>query len=165
MKNSSVKKVARSQDFTIPVSGTFVRTGRIAESRIPGQIFVSVNGSDPCAATNFTMIDDAILLKPESTGLEVVILFEDNDISNPLIVGARKSLLQEIINEAVRSIPLNLVYNGKHIEMEAMSDLVIRSGKSRITITNAGLVRIEGTSIEIVASGPSNIKGNPIALN
>jgi hypothetical protein len=165
MKPRGKETVPLFREFTLPETAPVTRRGRIVESVVPGRICVTVDGSAPLAAENFTMAEDAVLLKPENQGMEVLLLFENGDPSLPMIAGIRKSLLQEIVREASRELPLNLEYSGRHIQMDASGDLVIRSGKSMITLTSTGHVRIEGTEIEVVATGPSRVKGSSVFLN
>ena len=152
-----------------PLDTSQPQRGYLTKGETPGQIYVTVNGSKPLAASNLSMIDDPDLLKPENQGLEVALLFENGDLTKPMIISARghliQKILQETMKEELKKIPLNVLFNGHHIELDARKDLVLRSGQGKITITNKGVIRIEGVDIEIVSHGENRIKGSRIELN
>lgn len=143
--------------------------GVLEAPSVPGRIYVSYGGSPPIPAENYSMLEDTELLKPENRGLEVLLLFEEGDPSKPVIVSARGSLFQKILKKTVskelKAIPQMVHINGHRIELEAAADLILRCGKSLISITNKGVIRFEGTDIEMMSHGENRIKGSTIELN
>ena len=97
----------------------------------------------------------------------VMLAFEENDSSRPLIV----DVICETIQNA--SIPVTVNRNevddvridGQTITFDAKKEIVLRCGKSSITLTRAGKVLIRGAYLLNRSSGVNRIKGGSVQIN
>jgi hypothetical protein len=130
--------------------------GLLEEGATPLVIFPG--RADAAAVRGRTTVD----LHGADIGQEVVLLFEGNDRSRPIVMGV------------VRGTGSPLDAPAGHVEVDAdrrrmvvvaAERLVLRCGKASITLTKAGKVLIEGAYISSRATGVNRVKGGSVQLN
>jgi len=96
-------------------------------------------------------------------GRSIVLMFEDGDPQSPIIFGC---LVQE---EACpfSELPgqVEIEADGERLVVSARAQLVLRCGKSSITLTKAGKVLIKGEYVETCSTGTNRIKGGSVQIN
>jgi hypothetical protein len=110
----------------------------------------------------------ATLLGPEDLGKEVVLLFDDGDVDQPIIMGVIRPSVEGGQPSAGPQPPLEGVrveVDGKTLTFSAASQVVLRCGAASITLTEAGKVIIDGAYVLSRSSGVNKIKGGSIQLN
>jgi hypothetical protein len=100
-------------------------------------------------------------LTKEHIGAAVVIALEHSDPRKPIILG----VLQTEVAPAEPPVPLEVSVNGKQIMLSAQEEIVLRCGKSSITLTRAGKVLIRGAYLLSRSSGVNRIKGGSVQIN
>lgn len=92
----------------------------------------------------------------EDVGREVALLFEAGDVGLPLIVG-----------RLLRPEPITVARDGKQevLELTAEREIVLRCGKSSITLTAAGKIVIRGEHVSSRATGSNRVWGGSVHLN
>ena len=93
---------------------------------------------------------------------EVVLLFADRDCDQPIIIGC---LVPPTPLPAASAPMSNVELNGEHLELTAKEEIVLRCGKSSITLTQAGKVIIRGEYLLSRSSGVNRIKGGSVQIN
>ncbi len=97
----------------------------------------------------------------------VILAFEENDPGRPVVV----DVICEKIQEA--SLPMTVNRNevddvridGQTVTFDAKKEIVLRCGKSSITLTKAGKVLIRGAYLLNRSSGVNRIKGGSVQIN
>jgi len=102
-------------------------------------------------------------LKLEDMGREVALMFVSGDLLRPLIVGLLQPPLAAAPVEAAAGVEARV--DGERIEFKAEQEIVLRCGKSSITLTRAGKILIEGAYLLSRSTGVNRIKGGSIQLN
>ena len=97
-------------------------------------------------------------------GKPVVLMFEANDLTKPIIMG--------ILKETEAGWPLEqhpgqveVNVDGERMTVSAKEQLVLQCGKASITLTKAGKVLIKGSYVSSRSSGVNRIKGGSVQLN
>lgn len=91
------------------------------------------------------------------TGAEVALLFEDGDLSRPLIVG-------RIVELAHRDAP-QVVRDGETVRITAGQRIELRVGRSAIIMDRDGRIIIRGQNLISHAARSNRIRGGSIDLN
>lgn len=148
-----------------------IRVGKIVSINENGSVFVDFSGNaiGPIAARITTSAKVATNGKGNPAGREVLLAFENNDPKRPVIVDTIYSLIEEI-SEAEVTLPLTeepqeVTMDGKRICFNAEKEIVLKCGKSSITLTMAGKVIIKGEYVLSQSSGENRIRGGSVAIN
>ncbi|HVK65565.1 MAG TPA: DUF6484 domain-containing protein [Polyangium sp.] len=103
---------------------------------------------------------------PDTVGREVALMFEGGDPSRPILLG--------LIHVPVRAETpptkaplegLEVQADGERMVLSAKREIVIRCGKSSITLTSAGKVLIRGAYLLTRSSGVNRIQGGSVQIN
>ena len=148
-----------------------VRVGSIVRIDDDGQIMVDFpdNRHDEVVARLTSSISMRVLRQSDPVGREVLLVFENNDPERPIILDTMHSLLDEIVESREQIIeaekPEDVLIDGKRITFDAQEEIVLRCGKSNITLTKAGKVLIRGAYLLSRSSGVNRIKGGSVQIN
>jgi hypothetical protein len=96
-------------------------------------------------------------IRREDAGREVVLDFENGDPRKPVILG--------LIQPAVAPPAVEVSLDGERLTLTAKEEIVLRCGKSSITLTRAGKVLIRGAYLLSRSSGVNRIKGGAVQIN
>ncbi|QSQ12500.1 DUF6484 domain-containing protein [Myxococcus landrumensis] len=156
-----------------PILGS--RVGRLVSRGAHGVLQVDFEGNPqgPVPARA------AVALTPEeweravNAHQSVVLLFEKGDPGLPLVMGVVQApsetpLLDVMLEErAAKGGPVELRVDGqpRTVKLEAQDELVLRCGKSSVTLRSDGKIVIRGTQVETRASGVNRIKGGSVQIN
>ena len=141
----------------------------IAPTDNPGIIMVKYSKNSSKPARLLSHINRQDLMKKESVGKQVMIVFENGNPDLPVIIGVMENVLEDLVcmevttNSDENSFETNV--DGKRIQIEAESEIVLKCGKGSITIKKEGKIVVRGTEIISRASGTNKIKGSNIKLN
>lgn len=126
-----------------------------------------------------------IPLNASTIGRQVVLMFENGNAGKPIIIG----LLQPhtaslddtapfaaetagnassdaiVMEETMPPADSELIIDGRRIHLQASEQIVLRCGKSSITMTSAGKVIIRGAYVSSKSSGANRIKGGSVQIN
>jgi len=100
-------------------------------------------------------------------GREVALSFVDGRPGRPLILGfiqqpsADASSQSEMLSDAVTDVSLD----GESLTFQANRQIVLKCGKSSITLTRAGKIIIKGAYLSSRSSGVNRIKGGSVQIN
>ena len=101
-----------------------------------------------------------VTLGPAQVGNRVLILFEQGDSTKPVIIG----VLQPP-TPLEKPKPFEVQLDGEQLVFSAGKEIVLRCGKSSITLTRAGKVLIRGAYLLSRSSGANRIKGGSVQIN
>lgn len=101
-------------------------------------------------------------LSKERIGEEVLVSFEAGNLRSPYIIGA---LWQPEQPPAVSQPLIEAKVDGEQVVIEGKKEIVLKCGKSSITLTRAGKVLIRGAYVLSRSSGVNRIKGGSVQVN
>ncbi|MAR89386.1 MAG: DUF6484 domain-containing protein [Pseudomonadota bacterium] len=104
-----------------------------------------------------------VSLQAISFGAEVLLQFDQGDVSRPIILG----IFQDpgTWPATADDQPLSLATDGKHLQIQAREQLELRCGEASITLTKAGKVFIKGNYLCSRATGTHSIRGGCVQIN
>lgn len=126
-------------------------------SGMPLVSFSSAASSRPIPARALLPIDGA------SIGRSAALLFEGGRVDHPIIVGLVHS--PGISLAATARSTRDLEADGQRLLVTAEREIVLRCGKSSITLTRAGKVIIRGDHLVSRSTGVNRIKGGSVQIN
>jgi len=123
----------------------------------------------------------------QHAGRKVALLFENNDLEKPIIVGLIHNPLQDILDnfelgtndslstdnnteiEKHENTPTttvdDMLLDGERMVFEAKKEIVLKCGESSITLTKAGKILIKGKYLLNRSSGVNRIVGGSVQIN
>jgi hypothetical protein len=102
-------------------------------------------------------------------GIPVLLVFENGDLTLPIILGVVRDTLypsgshEEVTLSAKK--PGDVIVDGKKRVFEAKEEIVLRCGKSSITLRKDGKIVVKGTQLISRSSGTNKIKGSTVSVN
>jgi hypothetical protein len=105
-----------------------------------------------------------------TVNIPVLMVFEDGDLNLPIIVGIIQDTVfpvepsEEIILKPVKQ-QRDVVVDGKKMVFDAKEEIVLRCGKSSVTLKKDGKIVVKGTRITNRASATNKIKGASVLVN
>jgi hypothetical protein len=168
-----MKKAQKEHVYTLETARRIegVRVGRIVGTDGNGQFLVDFpdNRHGEVGARLTSSVNVHTLRQSDPVGREVLLAFENNDPELPIILDTMHSLLDEIVENREQVIeggkPEDVLIDGKRITFDAQEEIVLRCGKSNITLTKAGKVLIRGAYLLSRSSGVNRIKGGSVQIN
>jgi len=168
MKESLAGKIS-SLNFSETIST--VKVGKIIRIDESGQVTVDFVGNTrgPLSARFTDTIGHKLMQLIYASNPEVILIFENNDPGLPIIIDTISSQIEEIaksedINLEVDK-PKEVTVDGEKITFDARDQIVIKCGKSSITLTRAGKIIIRGAYLLNRSSGVNRIKGGSVQIN
>jgi hypothetical protein len=164
--------VTKLMDLNKLQSRDFVgsRVGEIVEITKDGIALVDYPGNPTGPIAARSVVDaPSKHLKHSQESIPVLLAFENGDPTLPIIVGIihrtlyPKTLSQEIALPIER--PRDAIIDGKKIVFDAKEEIVLRCGKSSVTLKKDGKVVVKGTQIISRASASNKIKGASVRIN
>lgn len=148
-----------------------VLVGKITGLDKSGQVLVDFPGNTqgPVGARITTSAKARTQGGGDLAGREVLLVFENNDSSLPVIIDTLYSLLDDI-SEAPAPVmeaekPDEVFVDGERVIFDAKEEIVLRCGKASITLTRAGKVLIRGAYLLSRSSGVNRLKGGSVQIN
>lgn len=99
----------------------------------------------------------------DAIGREVALLFENGDVRKPVIMGLMHTASAKSMLPPVEELEVRM--DDEWLQLEAQERIVLKCGKSSITLTRAGKVIIRGTYISTISSGANRIRGGSVQIN
>ena len=127
------------------------------EGRTPLVVYAGQKGSAAVHART------AIDLHGADIGRQVVLVFENGDRAKPIAVGVLRQSNGWPSEQTPRQVEVDV--DGERLIVSAAEQLVLRCGKSSITLTRAGKILIQGSYILSRSSGVNRVKGGSVQLN
>lgn len=101
-------------------------------------------------------------LSKKQLGEEVLVAFEAGDLRLPYIIG---SFWRPEQSPETPAPPIEAKVDGEQVVIEGKKEIVLKCGKSSITLTRAGKVLIRGAYVLSRSSGVNRIKGGSVQVN
>ena len=168
MKQNLMKNVEQVE-FTERIEG--VRVGRVTSIEPSGEVFVVFPGNQqrPLAARFVSSLQLKILQQAVTSKWEVLLAFENGDMQLPIIIDTLHSFIDEVIEVPDLDLQTeeaqDVTIDGQQISFNAKEQIVLRCGKSSITLTKAGKIMIRGAYLLSRSSGSNRIKGGSVQIN
>jgi hypothetical protein len=147
------------------------RVGTIVDITDEGQVRVDFPGNTcgPTLARFAGSVREKVKSATETVPQNILLIFENEDPELPIIV----DVICDSTNETGENDPIALqvdkpedvFVDGKRITFDAKEEIVLRCGKSSITLTRAGKVLIRGAYLLTRSSGVNRIKGASVQIN
>ena len=157
------KPTATESPETNRISGVVIGTlSEPSEDGRPMVYYPGIPTDKPLVAISTESLGD------QNTGHEVALGFVDGDPSLPIILG----LIQNATSEKQVSMPetsegqsLDVQLDGDRLTLSAEHEIVLKCGKSSITLTRAGKIIVKGAYLSNHATGVNRIKGGSVQIN
>lgn len=146
-----------------------VRSGFIADIDAEGKIWIDFSGNryGPMRARLTTTVAGLLAEQSDIKGKPVLIAFVENDVKRPVVM----DMIQDRIAPPDSELTVNrnelddVHIDGETVTFDAKKEIVLRCGKSSITLTRAGKVLIRGAYLLNRSSGVNRIKGGSVQIN
>lgn len=102
-------------------------------------------------------------LRPAHVGLDVVLVFDGNDRSRPIVTGVLRGQPGWPLEPAPGRVKMDV--DGERLTVTATHELVLRCGKSVLTLLSDGRIVLRGEEIVTEATGANRIRGGSVQLN
>lgn len=130
-----------------------------------------------------------LAINQQHSGRQVALLFADNDLSRPIIVGLIRNPLEDILNNidlsgeddtdvqtsnlenknnqkaTVSNESNDMFLDGERVMLEAKKEIVLKCGDSSITLTETGKILVKGKYLLNRSSGVYRIVGGSVQIN
>ena len=136
-----------------------------------GQWLVDYPGNPhgPLMARTVVHVDAVAMDRIATTNAEVLLVFENDRLDLPIVVGLLAPEPQVTSaasdREAVYVARLEAVVDGKRVVVEAKDEIVLRCGEASVTLRRNGRVVVRGTYVETRSKGVNRIKGGSVQIN
>jgi hypothetical protein len=94
-------------------------------------------------------------------GCEVALLFENGDPKKPMVIGR----IQHPERKDSDNLEQTAEIDGERLVLSAEREIVLRCGKSSITLTRSGKIILRGNYLLSRSSGVNRIKGGSVQIN
>ena len=166
MKGSTAEKI--SAIGRIPVAEG-IRTGSIVRIDEDRAVWVDFPGNlaGPLKARLTSAMAKQLQTMDQSASPTVMLAFEKNDSERPIIV----DVVCDHMDDAIQPLAVtrneidDIQIDGNRVTFDAAQEIVLRCGKSSITLTRAGKVLIRGAYLLNRSSGVNRIKGGSVQIN
>jgi Domain of unknown function (DUF6484) len=148
-----------------PVSRT-----EAASHVIPGIVVGKLIGFEETGAALVTFLENTIrrtiparatvALSVDQIDHEVALAFEHGDLTKPIILGCIHP-----ISPVKREGNVDVSLDSDRMVLSAEREIILRCGKSSITLTRAGKIIIRGAYLLSRSSGVNRIKGGSVQIN
>ena len=180
MPEASLQTIGTAEQTTVPAG---LCTGQLVELTRDGRLLVDFPGN-PGGLVEARYAGDSLSLDAlhVADGLPVLLFFEHADHRLPIILGVLHKRWHAP-NPAPVATPVpvvapppatatatgqnrrEVVVDGQRVVVEAADELVLRCGKSSVTLRKDGKIVIQGTRLVSRATETNRITGGSVAIN
>lgn len=171
MQNSTQTNISHL-NMTVENDTGYSCIGHVIDVSKEGKVLVDFKGNNLESKIARVVLSPQIIAKAEEKGLigcSVLLVFEGGDPLLPVIVGIVHDRIpyRTERQDAVVSIekPLQASIDGKTILLEAKKEIVLRCGKSSISLTKDGKIVVKGVELVSRSSGTNKVKGAVVSIN
>jgi len=168
MQSSVTKLVDVKRRKSSGVSGLCL--GQIVQITDEGRALVDYPGNPAGPVEARSVVDASSMhLTHREESIPVLLGLEKGDPTLPIIIGIIHDTLypktpsQEIALPIER--PCDAILDGKKIVFDAKEEIILRCGKSSLTLRKDGKVIVKGTQLTSRASATNKIKGASVRIN
>ena len=137
------------------ISSGHTRIGRIVEITDDGRPVVDFPGNQIAGLIARSVVSYPKRPHVPADGIPVLLVFDDHDPCFPIVVG--------LVSDRV--CPEVADRSGEELVLEASRQIVLRCGKSVITLRRDGKVVVRGAEVVTRASGRNKIRGTSVEIN
>jgi hypothetical protein len=140
-----------------PAAGA--QRGRVVRIDSEGRLFVDFQGnpSGPVAAKLAVSEAEIAHLIDGPEGPEVLLVFENNDLAQPIIIGT--------VRDCLPSNGIEIYIRGRRFTVDADEEIELRCGEAKVRITRDGKVVVLGNDVISRARRRHRIKGGTVNIN
>lgn len=181
LPNANLDELSATQVF----AGEII-IGTLTGLDVGGQALVDFPGN--IAEKAISAISTVSVLQ-KNAGRQVALLFSDNDIEKPIIIGFIHNPFEDILDnydtsksnepitemadsqhESQENLQLSqktddVLIEGDRVVFEANKEIVLKCGESSITLTKSGKILIRGKYLLNRSSGVNRIMGGSVQIN
>ncbi|SDF21448.1 DUF6484 domain-containing protein [Myxococcus virescens] len=135
------------------------------------QVDFEGNTAGPLSARTIIPMSPKVLADATARRPGAVLLFEQDDLSRPVLIGllqpaSTSPLVEALLSGAADSeSALDAHVDGRRVVLEGKEEVVLRCGEATITLRRNGKVVIRGVQVETHATGTNRIKGASVKVN
>ncbi len=107
-------------------------------------------------------------LQEVQAGQEVALVFEDGEVTRPIIVGVLQQWFSARPDRLQTLEPTGLIevrHDEDSLLLTASKEITLQCGKASITLTSAGKLLLRGAYLLSRSSGVNRIKGGSVQIN
>jgi hypothetical protein len=166
---SSLAGDIKTIEFKQKISG--IRIGKITNIDDRGQVEVDFEGNQlgPLPAKFTGSLESKLRKINKTVDSKVLLVFENDNPQLPIIIDTICNTIDEISsNESIAfqaDESENVFVDGRKFTFEAKEQIVLRCGRSSITLTRAGKVLIKGAYLLNRSTGVNRIRGGSVQIN
>jgi hypothetical protein len=133
--------------------------GRLVRVDSEGRLFVDFPGnpSGPLAAKLAVSRTEIAALIDGAEETEILLVFENNDIAQPIIVGT--------VRDCLPSNGIEIYIRGRRFIVDTDEDIELRCGEAKVRITRNGKIIVLGNDVVSRARRRNRIKGGTVNIN
>ena len=133
--------------------------GRLARIDSEGRLFVDFPGNTlgPVAAKLAVSEMEIADLIDSAEGTEILLVFENNDKSQPIIVGR--------VRDRLPSEGAHIYVRGRRFTVDADEEIELRCGEAKLLISRDGKIVVLGNDVLSRARCRNRIKGGTVNIN
>ena len=139
--------------------------GMLSEPGENGRIMVyypGIPGGEPLTAISTENLEN------QNQGTEVALGFVNGDPALPIILGSIHKTgeqQQTVTSETTEEQNVDVHLDGEKLTLSAEKEIVLKCGKSSITLTKAGKIIVKGSYLSNHSTGVNRIKGGSVQIN
>jgi hypothetical protein len=140
-----------------PAAGA--QRGRLVRIDNEGRPFVDFHGnpSGAVAAKLAVSATEIANLIDSAEGTEILLVFENNDIAQPIIIG--------MVRDCLPSNGIEIYIRGRRFIVDTDEEIELRCGEAKVRITRDGKVIVLGNDVLSRARRRNRIKGGTVNIN
>ena len=107
-------------------------------------------------------------IHPAHVGSDVALVFEDGELTRPVIAGIVQGWNQPVAQKLAPVDPVRQVevrHDDDSLLLTAANEITLQCGKASITLTSAGKLLLRGAYLLSRSSGVNRIKGGSVQIN
>lgn len=135
------------------------RTGYLKSIDSKGQVFVDFPGNPHGPIVAKLALDEIEIagLVHNSVGTEVLLVFDNNDLCHPIVVG--------IVRDRVPEDGVEIRIRGRRFLVDSDEEIELHCGRAKLRINRNGKIIVLGENVVSRARGRNRIKGGTVNIN